>query len=124
MSLTYGVVLTQGYGWSQASVGLVNVRILRRRDQFTISSDFGLVRYPSGGSPGNVLGRLPRRQDEPLACKTARRYSPSGRHSRDTDLPDDREHDRNRRLRFGRGKARVLHLMVDHHGYVDPNWGT
>jgi hypothetical protein len=84
-------------------------------------SDFGLVRYPSGGSPGNVLGRLPRRQDEPLACKTARRYSPSGRHSCDLDFPDGREHDRDRRLRFGRGKARVLHLMVDHHGYVDPN---
>jgi hypothetical protein len=30
MSMTYGVVLTQGYGWSQASVGLVNVRILWR----------------------------------------------------------------------------------------------
>jgi hypothetical protein len=79
------------------------------------------VRYPSGSSPGNVLGRLPRRQDEPLACKTTRRCPPSGRHTRDLDLPDHREHDWDRRLRFGCDKARILHFMVDHHGYVDPN---
>jgi hypothetical protein len=30
MSMTYGVILTGGYGWSQASVGLVNVRTMRR----------------------------------------------------------------------------------------------
>jgi hypothetical protein len=66
MSLTYGTVLTEGFGWAPATVGLVNVSWDSHESDSTQLTT-NTVRYPSRKLDRDVLGRMVGRQDQPLA---------------------------------------------------------
>lgn len=73
MTLTYGTILTGDFGWSEASVGLVNVRNPGPRVSRSpsILTDSPVRNLPSI-SIFDALRRLPRRQAEPVPGQEAR----------------------------------------------------
>ena len=72
MTLTYGTILTGDFGWSEASVGLVNVRNPGPRVSRSpsILTDSPVRNLPSI-SIFDALRRLPRRQAEPVPGQEA-----------------------------------------------------